>query len=89
MFPDTARPPITLSAWVQIGSVTFQAEIIDADQETQTAQVIRLGTLFEQTIPYRNIASVALTQGGHIVEAFGRPRATIAPAWAQYAQVQP
>ena len=88
MFPDFYPGTIVLKAWVQIGSVLFEAEIVEADATTRTAQVIRLGTLIEQSVPFSALASVALKQGAQVVQAFGRPAAAQAPAWVQYAEIQ-
>jgi len=87
MFPDTSGP-IYLAAWVQIGSLSYQAQIVESDGSTRTAQVIRLGTLFEQTVPFTALASVSLRQGNLVIQAFGRPPAANAPAWLRHAQVQ-
>ena len=90
MFPDFYEGPICLMAWVQIGGVTFEAEIVDADGHTRKAQVVRLGTLYEQTVPFHALASVALKQGRRVIEAFGRPpiRPDYKPEWIRFAEVE-
>ena len=87
MFPDSYPGPIYLAAWVQIGGVSFQAIIVDADVQTQTAQVIRLGTLFEQSVPFTALSSVALKEGDRVVKAFGRPTIKTTPEWVRFAIV--
>ena len=88
MFPDFYPGPIYLGAWVQIGGVSFQAIVVDADAQTQTAQVIRLGTLFEQSVPFSALSSVALKEGDRVIQAFGRPVVNTAPEWVRFAEVQ-
>lgn len=73
MFPHNESGPIWLCAWVQFGGVNFQAAIVDTNSATQTAQVIRLGTLIEQCVPFSALSSVALKEGNLVLQAFGRP----------------
>jgi hypothetical protein len=76
-------------AWVNYLGNNIHAEITDADATSQTAEIYVPGYLYKFTVKFSQIHSVALYQGETVLEAFGRPRATVAPAWAQYAQVQP
>ena len=86
---DIIPGTIYLSAWVQVGSVIYQAEIVDADGGTHIARVIRLGTLVEQSVPFAALSSVALMQGHTVLQAFGRPAAQRTPEWVRYAEVSP
>jgi hypothetical protein len=87
MFPFSLSGPIHLHCWVQILGVTFEAEIIDADGSTRTAQVIRLGTLVVHAVPFSALASVSLREGNYVLAAFGRPSSAQIPAWVHYAEV--
>jgi hypothetical protein len=87
MFPYSSAGPIYLAAWVQIGGMSYQAEIVEADGSTRTAQVVRLGTLVEQCIPFAALASVALKCGSQVIQSFGRPPASVTPEWVRHAEV--
>jgi len=87
MFPFSESGPIHLAAWVQIGTATYQAEIIDADGASRIAQVIRLGTFAVHRVPFSALASVSLRAGNLVLQAFGRPPAAQIPAWVRYAEV--
>ncbi len=87
MYPYSESGPIWLAAWVQLGGVTYQAQIVEANGADRTAQVIRLGTLVEQQVPFAALSSVALREGNYVLQAFGRPPAAAVPAWVRYAEV--
>jgi len=87
MFPFSESGPIHLAAWVQVGSAIYQAEIIDADGTSRTAQVVRLGTLVVHSVPFSALASVSLREGNYVLQAYGRPSAIRLPEWVRYAEV--
>jgi hypothetical protein len=87
MFPFSSSGPVHLAAWVQVGSATYQAEIIDADGTSRITQVIRLGALVVHSVPFSALASVSLREGNYVLESFGRPSAAMLPAWVRYAEV--
>ncbi len=87
MYPLSESGPVWLAAWVQLGGVSYQAQIVEANGADRTAQVIRLGTLIEQQVPFAALSSVALKSGSQVMVAFGRPPAATVPAWVRYAEV--
>lgn len=83
-------PPdrVALMAWVRdIDGSTYCAEIYDASAETRTAYVLPNGDGCTHAIPFSRLESVALYEGNHVLEAFGRPPAARVPAWVQYQEV--
>ncbi len=86
MFPSSDRGPIWLSCWVRCNHQVFRAELVEADGYTRTAQVIQRGTLFEQTVSFESLDSVALCDGNYVLKAFGSPPAARVPEWVRFAE---
>jgi len=83
--PDPSR--VALMAWVgqytDTGKYyTYRAEIIATDASSRTAWVNTAGWHYHHPVPFSALQSVALCQGAKVLQAFGRPPAASAPAWA-------
>lgn len=77
---------LRLMAWVSYHGNNVRAEIANANADTRTAQINVPGWLYQHTVPFGAIQSVALYQGDQVIQAFGRPRADI-NEWVQYQEV--
>lgn len=73
--PPEGRGAISLQAYVFLNGEYKKCLIIEACSVTQSAVVVVLGSLFMQSVPFRNIANVALVyDSGEVVKSFGAPR---------------
>lgn len=88
MRPAYIDDRVRLMAYVRIPGINWPvyAEIDEADGQTRTARIHVPGHL-HTTIPFDHIDSVALVQGTHTLEAYGRPPAASVPEWIQYREV--
>lgn len=76
---------INLCARVSIAGNWFEAIILEASAETQSARV-RVPGRGVAVVPFRNIANVALKYAdGTVIESFGAPRVQV-PASIEYIQ---
>jgi hypothetical protein len=77
--PPEGRGAISLQAYVYIKALKEYKKciIIEACSVTQSAVVVVLGSLFMQSVPFRNIANVALVyDDSTVAKSFGAPRAS-------------
>jgi len=83
--PPEGKGAITLQAYVYTEGSYKKCLVVEACSITQSAVVVVLGSLFMQSVPFRNIANVALVyDSGEVLKSFGAPRVSN-PGSVEYA----
>jgi hypothetical protein len=75
MFPDTSKGSPFLKARVNFAGEYQECQVVETYHDTQTAEVIPLGSLFHAFVPFSKIANVSLSYpNGEVIENYGSPR---------------